>query len=182
MRRLLAFFALFALSTGLAAADTLPPQLVAAFETFGNAKSYHMSVSDHGKQVEMDFVKPDRFHMTMSGGQMEIIKISDDTYMKMGGSWRKFSVPGMDKMMQSTTQFSAYSAHREDIKVTDLGTATVDGTPTHEYGIANSKTPDDVTDVYIASDNTVRKMTTKSGGVILITNYNGAISIDPPAM
>jgi hypothetical protein len=184
MRRILAFCTLFALSTALAAADTLPPQLAGAFATMASAKTYHMSLNAHGQQVDMDIVNPGRQHLTISGRhQIEMIRIDSDTYMKMNGSWQKFSMPGMDSMIAEYGKYREIGAsHAADAKIVDLGMTAVGGESLHEYEVSTATT--DPADIYVGTDGTIHQIVVpkaKSGPVTMVFSaYNTPITIVAP--
>jgi hypothetical protein len=185
MRRILAFCTLFALSTGAVLADPLPPQLATAFANFAGAKSYHMTVDAHGQHIDLDMVTPGKMHLTASGGRMpmEMIKIDSDTYMKLGGSWRKFSMPGMDAMVSSYVNVRALATdHGTDAKFTDLGMSAVDGAPMHAYEVLSSPTSDP-TDIYVGADGMIHQMTVKGKNgpaTMVFSAFNTPMTIVAP--
>jgi len=185
MRSILAFCTLFALSTGAVLADPLPPQLATAFANLAGANSYHMSVNARGQQIDIDMVKPGKMHITMSGGKMamEMIKIDSDTYMKMGGSWRKFTFPGMDEMIKSYVNVRSLAADRPaDATFTDLGMSAIDGVPMHEYEVVSSPTSDPA-DIYVGADGFIHDMTVKGKNgpaTIVFSAYNAPVTIAAP--
>jgi hypothetical protein len=184
MRSILAFFTLFALSTGLAVADPLPPQLATAFANFGAAKTYHMTLNAHGQQMDLDVVSPGRQHMTMHGGKMdmEMIRIDSDTYMKMNGTWQKFSLPGMDALFSKYAKYREIATgHTTDVKIADLGMTAVGGDPMHEYAISSATS--DATDVYVGADGLIHQMVIngKDGTATMVfSGYNSPITIVAP--
>jgi hypothetical protein len=55
-------------------------------------KAFRGTANATGKtpmQMQVDYVAPDRYHLKMGQG-LESIVIGKDTYMKLGGSWKKF--------------------------------------------------------------------------------------------
>jgi hypothetical protein len=184
MRSILAFFTLFALSTGLAAADTLPPPLAAAFAGFLDAKSFHATMQSTGQTVELDVVRPDKMHIVAAGGSMEMISISGNTYVKRGGSW--MTMPAIGAMANLLTaplsQLRTYtSAPKDDLRVSDLGNVIVNGVPTHGYAVGDVDHPKNA-NIYVGSDGMIYQMTSNAshGGSITITKYNAPITIAAP--
>jgi len=67
-----------------------------AMLAFAGAKSFHVSADAGGRNVEADIVPPARAHFV--AGQFEMITISGTTWVKAGGSWHQFTIPGMDQI------------------------------------------------------------------------------------
>ncbi|MGB8267422.1 MAG: hypothetical protein WCE44_13925 [Candidatus Velthaea sp.] len=190
MHRLLAFFALFALSTGLAGADTpapagtFPPQLAAAFTNWVSATSFHVRSEAYGHEVNIDFVKPGKLHAVTGGGKLEIIRIDGDTYVKRDSAWHKFSFPGLDGILDPVAKINEYvTAHRETLTVTDVGLTTIDGASLHGYSVLRENVHKSPTIIYVGADNLIHEVTqhTRFGTVtVTVSNYNAPITIIAP--
>ncbi len=180
--------AAFAALATAAAADPFPPQLAAALTTFGNATSFHVTVDANGHHLEVDDVKPDKMHVYALGGKLDAIEIGADSYVKMGSSYRKFSIPGLGDQLGSINSVSDYvNARHDNLIVKDLGTSTVDGAPMHAFSVArtnSARAAKSPSTIYIAADGTIHEITqhTRFGMVTLtFSKYNQPVSIVAPA-
>jgi hypothetical protein len=183
-----AFLGAFAALAVPAAADPFPPQLAAALTNFGNATSFHVVVDADGHHLEVDDVKPDKMHVYAMGGRLDAIEIGGDSYVKMGSSYRKFSIPGLGDQLSSINSVSDYVNARHDrLTVKDLGTTTVDGASMHAFAVARTssehseKSP---STIYVAADGTIHQITqhTRYGMIVLtFSKYNQPLTIAAPA-
>ena len=178
MKRMLCALALIAFSAAPALAS---PQsdVQGAMMTLGSAKSYHINFSSHGKTGDIDIVKPDKMHMIVS--PMEMIKIGNASYMKLGGSWRKFEIPGVSEQITGMYEGAIRNAtsHADQLIVVDLGNKVVDGIPMHAYSLKNKETNEPST-VYLDSKGEPVRMETVHSTVIKFSKFNEPIAIDAP--
>ncbi len=110
-----------------------------ALQSF-SAKMEGMGQTEIRSQV--DYVAPDRFHVTYSGGTgagMEMIIIGNQTYMRSGGAWSKSPVASGGSIPTLRDSFT-----EEGLKTLTEpkfeGEETVDGKPAYVYSFKN-KTP-----------------------------------------
>jgi hypothetical protein len=180
MKRLLFAVALIAATAVPALADPTN-DLKNAMLNLAKATSYHMEADIKGKTVDVDMMPPGKLHMTM-GSSMEMIKIDSDMYLKMGGSWRKFNIPGMDQMTQMfTSRIESASHPASDMTVVDLGPKVVDGVPLHGYNV-KSKAGDKEfgSTMYVDGGGMLVRIETPDNGVIRISKFNQPIAIVAP--
>jgi hypothetical protein len=190
MQRTIAVAALaaaVAITNAAAAADPLPPPLASALANLASAKTFHVVVEAHGHTVQVDSVKPGRFHVTGVGGRLDAIEIGGTSYVKMGSTWHKFPVPGLSDTLDPIEKLNDLaSSHASELTIKDLGTSTVDGAPMHGYSVARTasaralKSP---STFYIGADGVVHEITqhTRMGMVTLtFSNYNAPVTILAP--
>lgn len=149
----------------------------AAMISFANAKSFHITAEGGGKSVEGDIVPPAKAHFI--AGPFEMITISGTTWVKAGGSWHQFAVPGMDKITFFVN--GAIDTVRNppaDLVVTDLGTKAIDGSNLHAYTITN-KAGTSPSTVYIDGGGMLARVENGTG-VVRFSKINAPLSIDPP--
>lgn len=178
-----AFLALIGSLTALALAD--PYADMAAFgQAYAAAKSYHMSVTaDTGKTIDMDYVAPNKWHMTM-GSSMEAIMIDPDMWVNAGGRWMHMtSAMGGARMqgMVSNVQNSVpHGDIKNDYKVTDLGMK--DGY--HAYDVTHNGSSDHSV-IYLMPNKLPAKIEAFTGGkksTIVYSKFNSPdISVSAPA-
>jgi hypothetical protein len=181
VKQLLAVAALVVATTTAAFAD---PQgdVVNAIMAFGKLSSYHVEATigkDH--EISGDVVNPGRMHV--SAGPAEMIVIDKTTYVKMGSTWREFTLPGIDRMFSPLTYTQRLAAHRADVTVTDLGPKVVAGEPLHAYAVKSTAVDKPAT-LYLDPSGTLTRVEVAgaSGDIDAITfsNFNGPISIVAP--
>ncbi len=181
MKHLVAIVALVIASALPALAD---PQsdVVNAMTAFGKLTSYHIdATAGKDRSMSADVVNPGRMHVT--AGPAEMIQIDGTTYVKFGGSWRQFAIPGMERIFSPVTYTQKLAAHKADVTVTDLGTKVVAGAPLHAY-LVKSGSVDRPATVYLDGTGALTRVETVDGtgnlDVITFSNFNGPISIVAP--
>jgi hypothetical protein len=177
-----------ATSTPDSAANPLA-SLTHAFGGWLSAKSFRAHVNTTTGKTTTDslieVVMPDRFHFTNKSS--EIIKIGNDFYSKTGTTWRKVTAPqSFDVSFADTRKIQEQLGLSSEQKF--VGAEVLDGTPTLLYQyvtIVNSPPNTTTTKVWVgAADGLPRKSESlsKSGThtLVLYSDYNANISIDPP--
>jgi outer membrane lipoprotein-sorting protein len=179
MKRLLCALALVVFSAAPALADP-KSDVTGAMVTLGTAKSYHVMVNSHGQTGDIDMVKPDKMHVVF--GPMEMIKIANASYMKMNGSWQKFSMPGVSERLTGMYEgvLKNATSHVDDLIVTDLGNKVVDGVPLHAYTLKNKDSTVAPSTVYLDGKGMPVRMDTSDGTVVHFSKINDPITIDAP--
>ncbi len=69
--------------------------IVAASKKFIDLPSFTANMDGTGTadfHTKVEYISPDRYHITQGGNKMETIIVGKDTYMNTGGTWRKFPV------------------------------------------------------------------------------------------
>ena len=148
------------------------------------AKSYRIKVegAEGGQTItmQMEFVRPDREHISMSMGDLgaiEVIRIGSDSYLKQGpGPWTK--VPGQAAAPVGVDPQSMVNSFNEDVKkgnvVTKGGLGLVDGAPCQEWNFKEGS-------ICLGSDSLPRQMKAKDGTMTMtFSDWNGNITISPP--
>jgi len=183
----LAFAVAIALAAGPAAADPLPPQLATALHNLSSATSFHVVIVAQGHAVTVDRVKPARFHILGAGGKFDALAIDGTTFVKVGSTWHRFPIPGLNDTLDPIQKLDDLAAaHANQLTVKDLGTSTVDGAPMHGYAVARANSAKAVkspSSFYIGADGTVHQITqhTRFGMITLtFSNYNAPITITAP--
>jgi hypothetical protein len=178
MKRLLLTLTLVAATVAPALADP-KGDLMNAMMKVARATSYHVQTTDKGKSIDMDMMPPTKMHIMM-GSTMEMIKIDSEMYVKVQGTWRKFSIPGMDAMVNMYKgNIDKYTHAADDTVVTDIGMKVVDGAPLHGYTMKNAEAKTPVT-IYIDGAGYPARMETDNGLVMLFSKFNAPMSIDAP--
>lgn len=178
MKRLLLVLALVAATRFPVLADSTT-DLKNAMLNLAKATSYHVTATVKGHEVDADMMPPAKIHVTASG--MEMIKIDSEMYLKMGGSWRKFAIPGMDQMTQMFTgQLESAKHPATDMIVTDLGPKIVDGVPLHGYSVRSKSDAHAASTMYIDGAGNIVRIEAPDGGVITISKFNAPMTIDAP--
>lgn len=163
------------------------------FSAFAGAltglKSYRAKVSleTPGQpkiEAMMEAVAPDRFHVSVTAGvgiNFEMIGLSNETYMKLGGTWQR--TPG-----EALLPFSPAELDRELRDLAQNGEASEGGLETVEgircqvftvTGAATGQTAEDC----VADGNVVRRFTTTEGATrisLVCSDVNASISIKAP--
>ncbi len=135
MRRLVPA-ALFVLALTAPAFAAPVDDVKSAMLKLARAHAYHVAIDGGSRAAELDFIKPDRVHMT--SGPMEMVSIPPTTWVKVNGNWMKLNVPNgsgpMSAGMSPVSRAQAIADHPETmVTVTDRGTTTVDGVLLHMY-------------------------------------------------
>jgi hypothetical protein len=149
-----------------------------AMIAFGNAKSFHVSAEAAGRNIEGDIVPPAKAHFI--AGPFEMITISGTTWVKTGGGWHQFTIPGMDRITVFVN--GAIDTVRNppaDLVVTDLGTKTIDGATLHGYTISN-KAGNSPSTIYLDGSGTLARVEANGGSVVRFSKFNAPLQIDPP--
>ena len=178
MKRLLCALALVAFSAAPALADP-KSDVMAAMMQFAKATTYHMSISGHGQTMDADIQPPSKMHMMST--QFEMIKIDATTWMKVGGKWQKFTMPGMDQMMGSVNGAIATAhASPDDVTVTDLGMkkAAGGGDPLHAYSVTNKAGKSPAT-IFLDGSRLV-EVDSPDGSAVRFSKFNVPVDIEPP--
>jgi len=98
------------------------------------AKSFRATVTDvkKGRQsARMEFVAPNRYHMT-TGQSTEQTIVGDDAWTNVGGRMLKLPVP-VGKIIAQYRNEQALKELRKNDKVVELGDDMVDGEPAKVY-------------------------------------------------
>lgn len=177
MRSLLAFVAFAALSTGLAAANPIPPGLKLALTNFYNAKTYHMSISGQGMAINVDVVNPNRTHTITAG--IETISIGPVSYTRMNGTWQKLAQPGPD-FGDVRKHLPGMMDDNPNVTVTDRGMTTVGGRTYHRYTYVTTDSPDLATTIDVGSDNEIYRLGYQGGLQVTLSKFNAPITITAP--
>jgi hypothetical protein len=149
-----------------------------AMIAFANAKSFHVSADAAGRNVEADIVPPAKAHFV--AGPFEMITISGTTWVKAGGSWNQFTIPGMDRITVFVN--GAIDTVRNppaDMVVTDLGTRSIDGASLHGYTITN-KAGTSPSTIYLNGSGLPVRVESSGGSVVRFSKFNAPLEIDPP--
>jgi hypothetical protein len=179
MKRLLCALALVAFTAAPALADP-KSDLVSAMMQFQKASSFHIAATGYGKTIDMDMALPGKMHATMGG--MEAIKIDNTTWVKMGGQWRQFAIPGLDMMTGFVTHavdVASGKADSNDMLVTDLGTKSPDGSPLHAYQVT-SKSGKDATTLYLDNTGKLVRVDAPDNAIVRFSKFNAIDPIVPP--
>lgn len=140
MRILPCALAVLALAVSASASADPKADLHDAFAKFMAAKSFRATVTDvkKGQQISsMEFVAPDRYHMTGGRGP-EMFIVGDDGYMNMDGRMTKIPVP-VGKIVSQFRNENYQHMEENGMSVTDLGDDMVDGEAAHAYGYTMTK-------------------------------------------
>jgi|HubBroStandDraft_1064217.scaffolds.fasta_scaffold37101_2 hypothetical protein len=150
---------------------------------FGRLTSYHMTMDVGGQHMEGDVVVPGKMHLMM--GEMEMVHIGSNTWMKVQGHWMQ--IPGGAGQGPGFTGALSHaqtlSAHSSDVTVTDLGVKSVDGESLHAYGVKNPGDPQPST-IYVGGDGHVHRIDSVDDkgkvSTIRFSRFNVPVAIDPP--
>jgi hypothetical protein len=144
----------------------------------GHAKAFHITVTSHGQTGDADIMPPARVHLTF--GPVEAIMIDDPSYVKMGGSWHQFTLPGMSRINGLYEHALDKASHpTTNMTVIDLGMKVAGGESLHAYTFKHND-ENVATTLYIDAKGLPARIETAEGTVILISDINGPISIVPP--
>ncbi|HZO94910.1 MAG TPA: hypothetical protein VFB22_14295 [Candidatus Baltobacteraceae bacterium] len=189
-----AFVALLAVVLPLPAFAAPADDVKAAMLKLAHAHAYHVTIAGGagGGGMEMDFVRPDRIHMT--NGAMEMIRVGATMWVKVNGSWMQIPMQGgamgarggPAAASASVSQAQALADHPEEIAtVTDRGPKLVDGETLHVYDVQQSGSSGTLT-IFVGADGFPHAMETvdKQGKVshMRFSRFDDpAIAITPPA-
>jgi hypothetical protein len=179
MKRLLFALALVAFGAAPALADP-KSDVMAVMANFAKATSYHMSVTGKLGTIEGDMALPGKMHIMSP--QFEMIKIDTTSWVKVGGVWRQFNMPGMEQMTAIVTETMATARGKvEDLAVMDLGMKVPagGGRPLHAYSITNNsgKSPSTI----FADGSTLVEVDAPDGTAVKFSKFNVPVDISPPS-
>jgi len=179
MKRFLCALALFAFAAAPALADP-KSDIMAAMINLGKAGSYHITFTGKDKKMmEADMALPAKMHMY--GGPMEMIKIDQTVWIKIGGSWRQMNIPGVESMTASVTgAMEMAKGQPDDLVVTDLGMKTPlsGGAPMHAYTMTNKAGRSPAT-VFL-DGGVVKEIDNNDGGTVVFSKIGVPVDISPP--
>jgi hypothetical protein len=179
MNRLLAALVLLIALAAPAAATPLS-DVSSAMMAIGQAKTFHIAFTSHGQSGDVDIVQPGKAHLTF--GPIEVITIESATYVKMGGSWRQYTIPGVDRITGMYESVIRRASHpTAEMTVVDLGSKTVDGIVLHAYTFKH-KDESVPTTLYLDGKGLPALVETDDGSMIRFSNINSPITINAPAM
>jgi outer membrane lipoprotein-sorting protein len=148
------------------------------------------SYSGSGNTRTVEFVAPDRFHMTSD--KNEVIIVGPATYMKTPkGTWQKIPMD-VNAMIQSFRDPQIIDEVRKSTNATFVGPDTLDGSPmlVYQYTMSNAfgTNSTSTTKSWIsASDGLPRRLeidgeinAIKARAVNTYYDYNAEIKIEPP--
>jgi hypothetical protein len=123
---------------------------------------------------------PSKMHMTSA--QFEMIKIDATTWIKIGGQWRQFAMPGMDQMTGPLTGAIAATHYDnpDDLVVSDLGmkSPASGGAPLHAYSVTNKAGKSPAT-IFLDGGRVVEVDNT-DGTCVQFSKFNVPVDIEPP--
>jgi hypothetical protein len=179
MKRLLCALTLFAFGAAPALADP-KSDLMAAMINLQKAGTYHISFMGKDKQkMDGDFAMPSKMHMYSP--QMEMIKIDNTVWMKIGGQWRQMNIPGVEAMTASVTgAMSMAHGQADDFVVTDLGMkAPLSGGPAlHAYTMTNKAGKSPAT--AFVDGTVLKEIDNADGGTVTFSKIGVPVDISPP--
>lgn len=176
------FAALTVLAVAPAAAD--PTADIAAMgQAFASVHSFHADITTpKGTSMSMDVILPNKTHMTMNG-RMQVIRIDDDMWMNMGGSWQHMSMGGamMQRPLAMARGAGIDGKPANNYTITDEGPDSIGGVPTHKYHLVN-KTDGGVVDMWLSKGLPIQIQVMGKDGVSTIkySEYNSVPDITPP--
>lgn len=152
------------------------------------ARSYHVVMENSDKRVpkmEMDFVAPNRYRMSMPMGTQYVI--GDTMYMTIDGRTMRIPMPKgtMTQWRESDRAFREV----DQMQIEDLGAAVLDGKPTHKYRMTQTThTPATTSLIWVGANGyPVRMETSGTAGkrpstvTVTYSRFNDAsIRIEPP--
>ncbi len=145
----------------------------AAMQKFASVQSFEIVTQNEGKTATMDMTnRPAAVHM--SGGGMEMINAGGATYMKMGGSWKKYP---SSSGMPFSDPIRHFADKANQIKATDLGMKSVGGETLHAYKIVDSG---DGGTLFIGGDGLPHRFEGNDHSVVRITKFNAIAPIHAP--
>jgi hypothetical protein len=139
--------------------------------------SYEMTFSGRANGM-MDIIKPDTMHMRMN--DMEMMRVSNATYMKAGArGWRKLPDAMAAGVAQASDRMREIAKTPDAFTATDLGMRTVGGQPLHAYSVVQKDGTK--TTVYLGSDGRVRRIETgKDDTAVTFSKFNQIAPIRAP--
>ncbi|HEX8806679.1 MAG TPA: hypothetical protein VF741_07000 [Candidatus Aquilonibacter sp.] len=156
--------------------------MAAMTQAFAGVHSFHADITTSRGTMGMDMIVPDKFHMTMNDGKMQLIKIGNDIWMNSGKGWQHVPMAGgmMQRPLDMARNAGMSANGPKDYTITDLGPAVLDGVATHKYHMVPKN--GDAVDMWIATNLPVQVQTTGSEGTATIkySQYNSVPDITPP--
>ncbi len=152
------------------------------------ARSYHVVMENSDKRVpkmEMDFVAPNRYRMSMPMGTQYVI--GDTMYMTIDG--RTMRIPMPKGTMTQWRENDRAFREVDQMQIEDLGAAVVDGKPTRKYRMTQTTHKPATTSLIWVGANgyPVRMETSGTAGkrpstvTVTYSRFNDAsIRIEPP--
>ncbi len=179
MKRFLSALALFAFAAAPALADP-KSDVMAAMINLQKAGTYHITFNGKGNQkMDGDFAMPAKMHMYSP--QMEMIKIDQTVWMKIGGQWRQMNIPGVESMTASVTgAIEMAKGQADDLVVTDLGMKppNTGGPPLHAYTMTNKAGKSPAT-VFI-DGGVLKEIDNTDGSSVVFSKIGAPVDIAPP--
>ncbi|HEX3549263.1 MAG TPA: hypothetical protein VHT53_02760 [Candidatus Elarobacter sp.] len=150
----------------------------ASVQKFSQLQSFEMVMQDQGRTMTVDVVNsPAATHTKMPGN--EIIFVGGISYMRQGGSWRKFPASSRAPMMENPIRHMGDDANRSTFGAVDLGMKNVGGESLHAYKVADKSTSSAGT-LYIGGDGLPHRWEGTDGSVVKLTKFNGVAPIKAP--
>jgi hypothetical protein len=179
MKRLLCALALFAFAAAPALADP-KSDVLAAMANLQKAGTYHITFNGKNNQtMNADFALPAKMHVVSP--QMEMIKIDQTVWIKVGGQWRQMNIPGVEQMTGNVTAaIDMAKGQTEDLIVTDLGMKTPlsGGSPLHAYTMTNKAGQSPAT-VFL-DGRTLKEVDNTDGSSVIFSKIGVPVDISPP--
>jgi hypothetical protein len=169
-----------ALATATASADA-NADMVAMGQAFTAVHSFHADITSSRGTMSMDMIKPDKMHMTMGDGKMQMIEIGSDMWVNSTGSWQHMHLPGnmLQRPMDMARNAGLSGNGPKDYTITDLGPAMLNGKPTHKYHMVNKN--GEAVDMWVANNLPVQVQIAGSApATITYSEYNSVPDITPP--
>jgi hypothetical protein len=179
MKRLLCALAVFAFAAAPALADP-KSDVLAAMANLQKAGTYHIAFNGKNNQtMNADFALPAKMHVVSP--QMEMIKIDQTVWIKVGGQWRQMNIPGVEQMTGNVTAaIDMAKGQTEDLIVTDLGMKTPlsGGSPLHAYTMTNKAGQSPAT-VFL-DGRTLKEVDNTDGSSVIFSKIGVPVDISPP--
>jgi hypothetical protein len=179
MKRFLCALALFAFAAAPALADP-KSDLMGAMIGLQKAGTYHITFSGKNNQtMNGDFALPAKMHIYSP--QMEMIKIDQTVWIKVGGQWRQMNIPGVEQMTANVTgAVEMAKSQPDDLVVTDLGMKTPlsGGPPLHAYSMTNKAGKSPAT-VFI-DGGVLKEVDNTDGSSVVFSKIGVPVDISPP--
>lgn len=175
-------------------AATQPPSggnpadaLLKSVTSWGSVKTFRVRMALSGgvpaaaQNMTMEMVMPDRIHMTSA--QFEMILIGNTSYVKIGPTWQKMSLPqsvDVNQFNPKTWQTTFQGLTAADIKL--LGPDTVEGVPTivYQFGSTGQGTAGAATKVWVGVADGFPHKIESGGATMTFYDFNANITINPP--
>ena len=116
--------------------------IVAASKKFIDLPSFTAKMNGTGTadfQTTVEYIAPDRYHITQGGNKMETIIVGKDTYMNTGGTWRKFPVD-VGSMIPNLREFYTEEGLKMLSNDKYVSEETLDGKAALVYTFTNTST------------------------------------------